>query len=216
MYSKSIDFIQTIDQKFFMNPDEIKNWYGAEGCLYKLLFIDCNVIDDKGNEYVLPELEEFYSVDEWKKFKVALIQKIEQLKKYTKIWVENLEGVQSQIVDEDEAKQYWDDLDDDDYYKEKYKKFEKWYQSDSYYQWEADNRNSDLEYINNDFPEFNKVIDSKIYYNDSYSGSYYWDDIENQLDNMKDYSLEIITDIDKGIEEAIEEHKYDAIVYAFR
>lgn len=206
--------MEEIDQKFFINPNEVEFWSRTDGYLYDLLFTECSVIDEKGNEYILPPLKEFYCLDEWKQFKIELFQKIEQLKKYTKLWVESLEKVQSATDSEEEARAYWDDLDDTDYYKEEYETFEDWYESSSYYQWAGEERDNDLSFINRDYPEFKDKIKLSMYYNDSYSGQYYWDTIEKRLDEMKEDSSSYIKSIDSQIEEAIEEHKYDAVIYA--
>jgi len=207
--------IETVDQKYFINENEVKNWSDTDGYLYNLLFIDCNVVDENWNEYVIPSLSEFYSIGEWKEFKTALMQKIEQLKKYTKIWIDKLEKIQSGYMSEEDAKAYWDESDEDMYPRDSFDAFEDWYESGSYYEWESESRNDDLDSINKEFPEFDDKIDTDMYFDSSHSGQYYWHTIEKRFDEMKEDSLSTIASIDKQIEEAIEEHKYDAIEYIF-
>ncbi len=208
--------IEAVDQTYFINVDDYYTIQDAlndeDKGISTLIFDSCTILDEKWKSIELKGLSEFSSLSEWKKFKSSLIEKFNAVEKYIMVYLDRA----SKIADgesEDDAKSYWNDSDDDSYPKDSFETFKEWYGSQSYYEWDADNRQISWDDFQKENNDIYNALDTEDYI-DHY-GNIYTRGMVRALEVVQKRINELLKEIDSDIALKINENKYEAVEYIF-
>lgn len=215
--------MEAVDQTYFINVDD---YYTIEDAIVdehkgfgNLIRFSCTVLDDNWKSLSFPGLEEFSSRAEWKKFKLNLINKFNNVEKYILLYIKRYKEISEESMDEDEAKEWWNNTEEDMYPRDSFDTFKDWYESNSYYEWQSDNTSisiKDFEEQNTDISEALKKMDSDDYI-EKYSGKVYSHRIQKYLTSIENRITELFAEIDADISNKLNDrsNRLDAIQYIF-
>lgn len=149
---------------YYISYNEIENIvYDDLGKgIAKLIFHSCEVLDNDGKKIELNYIEEYNSIKEYYMFKKVLINKINELKKYILIYIEHAKSCNADYT-EDQAKEFWNDCDNDDYPKDSFDSFDNWYESKDYYDWLNDQSQDSWNFFSEENSELYNAISSDKY-----------------------------------------------------
>ena len=204
-------------QEFFIN---VNDFYGIKDDLsYEekgfstLVFDSINVLDEKGEMVHLEALTDYFDLDGWRAFKKQIQERFAAVEKYVGIFLDRAKNVASHDMDEKEAKEYWDESDEDSWPRDSYDAFEDWYESNGYYDWLNDEKQFIWDDFKNENEDIYNAIDSDLYI-DSYD-NVFTRTLDRKFEDAQKFLTERIKEIDDDINKNIENRKYDAILYIF-
>lgn len=208
-----------VDQEFFINTDDysqIENrLYDEEKSLASLIFSEFTALDEKYDSVELPRLKEFYSLDGWRRFKKDILTKSTNTETLVMLFLKRAKETNDASTSEEDAKSYWDDADEDSYPRDRFDKFEDWYETRDYYEWDGDNQRENWEMFTSENKDIYDALDQDDYFDTSYGGVIFSHRIQKQFVAINNVINELLAEIDEEIKTKLEENKYKAIVYCF-
>jgi len=192
-----------------INPDAYYDMennlsYEDKGLVY-LLFQSFEALDEKWEVINLPALNSFETISQWHKFKKDVGKKWNSTNKMIDLYMDRMKNIINNSMDKEDAKQYWDDKEEDGWPKDKYETFDDWYESNDYHEWENENQ----QFTFDDFIRENKDISKQIK-SDNYINNYGYFRSYDTDDFTKSINIEI-----KAIDDNIYNNRYNAIIAIF-